>query len=143
MKHLTFLLEIIALVAGCKNTHRVAITHKVVNWGDAIVAWNEDSIVNYRIAFFRDHTFWYTTEDTIHDQKIVTGYKGRFKYARDTMFLFFKGKTQPPMHGFLIRAVGGYFSQQFRDHRPIMYLRYYNYIPHDMGDRYRFLFNDK
>jgi len=63
----------------------------------ARMAWNEDTVVSYR---------------------------GYYRRSHDTVYLSFKGKERPPMYGFLIIASGGYLSQQFRDHRKIMYLRY-------------------
>ena len=118
MKQFIFCFICLRVMAGCTPGLRQ------LGKQDSIVAWNEDTVVNYRIAFFRDHRFLYTTEDTVQGQKVVVGYGGWYRYARDTMFLTFKGKKSPPMCGFLIHAYPAYFSQQFRDHRRFMYLRY-------------------
>jgi len=116
MKKLIF--SALMLVAACNSSNHAKKSDVVM------IAWNEDTVVNYRIAFIKDHSFLYTTEDTIHQQKIVTGYSGHYRRSKDTVYLSFKGKKQPPMRNFLIIASGGYLSQQFRDHRTIMYLRY-------------------
>lgn len=61
--------------------------------------------------------------------KIITGYKGRYKYAGDTIYLRFKVKRQPPMQGYVIRA-GYYLSQYFRDDRRRMFLRIWRPLGH-------------
>ena len=121
MKRLFIFLAGVGIVlSACRDSrsHKDDIVH-------TRMAWNEDSVVNYRIALFlKDHSFAYMTEDTVDGQKIIYDYHGHFRRSRDTLYLSFKGKTQPPMYDFLIFASGGYLSQQFRGHRKIMYLRY-------------------
>jgi|GEM_PF-2562499 len=113
-----YILPGLLLIAACRS-ERWKWTHLPNK-----IAWNEDTVVNYRIDFRKDHYFLYTTEDTLGQQKIIKGYGGRYWRSHDTIYLSFKGNVQPPMLSFMIVASGGYLSQQFRDHRAIMYFRY-------------------
>jgi hypothetical protein len=105
-----------------------SVLKKEAHWPHApliYLAWNEDTVVSYRVAIFTDkcRSFLYTTEDTISGKKVVTDYRGQYRLSHDTIYLLFKEKAEPPMCAFMIRASGGYLSQQFKDHRKIMYLR--------------------
>ena len=116
------ILPLLLLLTACSGSRGKKLSYLHDNV--ICIAWNEDTVVKYYIAISNEHTFLYTIEDTLGNQRIITTYKGDCSYSHDTIYLSFKGKVQdPPMRDFMIQASGGYLSQQFKDRRKIMYLR--------------------
>jgi hypothetical protein len=114
------ILPVLVLLTACSSRRKDAS----FSWRNTrFLAWNEDTIVNYRVVIAKDNTFLYTTEDTVNHKKVIKGYGGHVRYSQDTVYLLFKGNVQPPMRPYLIGARGGYFSQLFKDGRKLMYLR--------------------
>jgi hypothetical protein len=91
------------------------------------LAWNEDTVNDYRIIFYKDSSFSYAVKTPAgrHTQLLIF-YDGHFRDAgnTDTVYLFFKDRKPPPMSNYLIKGESGdYFVQYFRDGRPKMFLR--------------------
>jgi hypothetical protein len=84
------------------------------------LAWNEDTINEYRISLYYDQTFSYGVRDS---KKRVTQYYGLYTISPDTIFLSFKAK-EPPMCPYLVKELSGtYLIQYFLDGRKRMFLR--------------------
>jgi|GEM_PF-5737679 hypothetical protein len=91
------------------------------------LAWNEDTVKDYRIIFYKDSSFTYAVKTPAgrHTQLLIF-YDGHFRSVAntDTIYLFFKDRKPPPMSNYLIKGESGdYFVQYFRDGRPKMFLR--------------------
>ena len=91
------------------------------------LAWNEDTVNDYRIIFYKDSSFSYAVKTPAgrHTQLLIF-YDGHFRNVpnTDTIYLFFKNRKPPPMSNYLIKGESGdYFIQYFRDGRPKMFMR--------------------
>jgi hypothetical protein len=114
----------LTLLTACSTLH--GRKDNVYDWHNiAGMAWNQDTINDYRILFYRNNAFSYIvktyTKPRIQEVNI---YEGTYIISPDTVYLSFKGKQQPPMLNYMIRdASDSNLIQYFHDGRPGMSLR--------------------
>ena len=117
-------------LTACDSMHHLIHGEKDIVFDRSAVidlVWNEDTVNDYRIIFYKDSSFTYAVKTPAgrHTQLLIF-YDGNFRNVgnTDTIYLSFKDKKPPPMSNYLIKGeTGDFFVQYFRDGRPKMFLR--------------------
>jgi hypothetical protein len=121
-----FILILIGLIllTACSVLH--GRKDNVYDWHNIVgMAWNQDTVNDYRILFYRNNAFSYIVKTSPKPRiQEVNIYEGAYTISPDTVYLSFKGKHQPPMLNYLIRDASDLnFIQYFRDGHPRMLLK--------------------
>ncbi len=114
----------LTLLTACGTLH--GRKDNAYDWHNIVgMAWNEDTINDYRIIFYRNNAFSYTVKTSPKPRiQEINIYEGAYSITPDTVYLSFKGKRQPPMSNYLIRDASDLnFIQYFRDGHPRMLLK--------------------
>jgi hypothetical protein len=86
----------------------------------SVIAWNEDTVNNYQLAFTDNGSFYYAIETN----NTIERYKGVYGEMEDNVYLKYEGKVPKGMAPWLIKeASGHYFIQNFTDGRKRVFLR--------------------
>jgi hypothetical protein len=115
-----FIVAASCVITGCTNSRHT------VNINDYEVAWNEDKVNNWHIAFSKKKgTFCYTIPTKKGAKDTFEIYKGTYGIGlSDHMYLKYSDKPPAGMEPFLvIEASGNYYIQNFTDGRKRIFLR--------------------
>src|SRR5687768_2894286 len=118
MPRLTSLIMVVSIciVTGCATTHHTP-SYKVI-------AWNEDTVNNYQLAFKENGTFYYAIETNNGIKDTIERYKGAYGEIESEIYLKYTGKTPAGMTPYLVKeASGNYYIQNFTDGRKRIFLR--------------------
>ncbi len=114
----------LSLLTACSTLH--GRKDNVYDWHNIVgMAWNQDTINDYRILFYRNNAFSYIVKTSPKPRvQEINIYEGAYAITPDTVYLTFKGKQQPPMLNYMIRDASDFnLIQYFHDGRPGMSLK--------------------
>jgi hypothetical protein len=114
----------LSLLTACSALH--GRKDNVYDWHNIVgMAWNQDTVNDYRILFYRNNAFSYIVKTSPKPRvQEVNIYEGAYTITPDTVYLTFKGKQQPPMLNYMIRDASDFnLIQYFHDGRPGMSLK--------------------
>jgi hypothetical protein len=118
MTKLTTLLiiAVIGIATGCSSSR------PSLSPFDYEIAWNEDTVNDYRLIFTKKGDFTYMIKDGVkHNSKI---YKGTFGGVDNEIFLKFNSDKPEGLNPVvIIEASNNYYIQYFTDGRKRMFLR--------------------
>jgi hypothetical protein len=89
-----------------------------------VIAWNEDIVNNYQLAFTKSGSFYYAIETKNGLKDTIERYIGAYGEMEDNVYLKYEGKVPDGMVPWLIKeASGHYYIQNFTDGRKRVFLR--------------------
>ena len=116
----------IVVMTGCRTDKSLSDKAVIKPENIVLLAWNEDTIHDYRFTLTRDKKFAYKIimRDTT---KVERNYHGTFKNnsTYDTIFLTYYNNVRPlKANNYLVKeASGGYLIQSFEDNSKRIFLR--------------------
>ena len=106
------ILATICVVTGCATSHHTP--------SFSVIAWNEDSVNSYQLAFTKKGSFYYS----IKTKEGVERYKGAYGEIESEIYLKYTDNVPEGMVPYLIKeASGNYYIQNFTDGRKRIFLR--------------------
>lgn len=118
MTRLTLLLfiAITGITIGCSSSR------PTLKADDNEIAWNEDTLNDYRLILSKKGDFTYKIKDGV--KKTVNTYKGTFGGVDNEIYLKFNGDKPEGLNPVvIIEASNNYYIQYFTDGRKRMFLR--------------------
>ena len=106
------ILAAICVVTGCATSHHTP--------SFTVIAWNEDSVNSYQLAFTKKGSFYYS----IKTKDGVENYKGAYGETENDIYLKYSDNTPAGMVPYITKeASGDYYIQNFTDGRKRIFLR--------------------
>ena len=120
IRSFSFMLFIIACLFSACSNKMSAKNNRVL-----LAAWNEDSIMSYKLALLENKTFYYSLTLEKGDLPVTTAFLGTYNYSADSVLLHFDNKWKEVnlTNYLLVEALGSYLIQYFINNNKRMFLR--------------------